>query len=159
MSFFAEGAESNSVSSAYRLELDSLVSFMNPLGLADGYYEPVPGEYYFHGYASIDSTFIFVGVSFGWIAAMILLAGAVLVCGRIVVRRASVPDLAIASVLPALFTVAPITQFGSYLWFVIGIGGAALAGSRMKGAGPGREQNARFEFSSNERARYGRHLP
>ncbi|MDV7102422.1 hypothetical protein R4227_20465 [Gordonia amicalis] len=123
--FFRQGAESNAVSAGYRQELNSLIEYMNPIGLADGYREPAPGVYSFHGYESIDSTYIFVGVSFGWIASLVLLAGSALLWIRVLSRRGSPADVAVAVVLPALFTVALITQFGSYIWFVIGVAGSA----------------------------------
>lgn len=109
------------VSSDYRFTLNDLIPTMNPLGLANGYTEPKAGEYYFQGFKSIDSTFILLGVSFGYLLAAIAIIGSALVTIRVLRGTTSASAIALVAVIPALFTVALITQFGSLVWFIIGI--------------------------------------
>jgi hypothetical protein len=112
----AEAAESLT----YRARLTDLVPSMNPFGLAEGYSEPAPGLYFFGGFKSIDSTFVLLGLSFGYVAAVIALATCVWLYFRLFTGRATVATAAICAVVPGLFTVALITQFGSLFWLFVG---------------------------------------
>ena len=124
---FAREGQLADISANYRLDLNSLLPFMNPFGLADGYFEPTRGTFYFHGFKSIDSTFILLGVSFGYIVLATVAVAAVSLVFKVLRRRGSPADVALVSVLPALFTVALITQFGSIVWFMVGMAGAFAA--------------------------------
>ncbi|MDV7354472.1 hypothetical protein R4282_15835 [Rhodococcus oxybenzonivorans] len=114
-------AKGTKVSAEYRADLSQLIPSFNLLGLANGYLEPSPGVYYFEGFKSIDSTFILLGLSFGIIPLTIILIGAVAIVIRVLRREGTPAMIALASVFPALFTVALITQFGSLVWFYVGL--------------------------------------
>lgn len=118
---FSEEGRRATISSDYRLTLIDLIPSMNPLGLAKGYTEPSQGEFYFQGFKSIDSTFVLLGVSFGYVVAALAISGSVWLMWRVVRRTTSAPAVAVLSIIPALFTVALITQFGSLVWFFIGM--------------------------------------
>ncbi|KQU45083.1 hypothetical protein ASG84_12645 [Rhodococcus sp. Leaf278] len=121
LSVFAEEGRRATISADYRLTLIDLIPSMNPLGLANGYTEPNRGEFYFQGFKSIDSTFVLLGVSFGFIVALLALGGVGWLTWRVVRRTSSAPAISVLAVVPALFTVALITQFGSIFWFFLGI--------------------------------------
>ena len=120
-SVFAADDGRAEVSADYRKLLNSLIATMRPFGLATGYSESSRGNYSFGSFRSIDSTFVFLGVSFGWVVALLALAGALFLVIRTVMLRCSPAELAVVAVIPALFTVAPITQFGTLLFFYIGM--------------------------------------
>ncbi|MDJ0396361.1 hypothetical protein QMK17_23940 [Rhodococcus sp. G-MC3] len=118
--FGAEGRRAT-ISSDYRLTLIDLIPSMNPLGLANGYTEPSQGEFYFQGYQSIDSTYVLLGVSFGYVIAALALVGTGWLLWSVLRRTKSAPAVSLVAVTPALFTVALITQFGSLVWFFVGM--------------------------------------
>ncbi|WP_141217148.1 O-antigen ligase [Rhodococcus sp. 14-2470-1b] len=121
MSVFAEEGRRATISSDYRVTLIDLIPSMNPIGLASGYAEPSPGVFYFQGFKSIDSTFVLLGVSFGYAIAAFALAGCVWLALKVARRTSSAAAVGLLAVVPALFTVALITQFGSIVWFYLGI--------------------------------------
>lgn len=121
LAVFAEEGRRATISADYRLTLIDLIPSMNPLGLAKGYTEPSRGEFYFQGFKSIDSTFVLLGVSFGYFVALLALAGVVWLAWQVIRRTSSAPAISILAVVPALFTVALITQFGSVFWFFLGM--------------------------------------
>ncbi|WP_196248680.1 O-antigen ligase family protein [Rhodococcoides fascians] len=121
ISVFAEEGRRATISSDYRVTLIDLIPSMNPLGLASGYTEPSPGVFYFQGFKSIDSTFVLLGVSFGYAIAALALAGCVWLTFKVARRTSSAAAVGLLAVVPALFTVALITQFGSIVWFYLGI--------------------------------------
>lgn len=121
LSVFAEEGRRATISADYRITLIDLIPSMNPLGLAKGYTEPSRGEFYFQGFKSIDSTFVLLGVSFGFVIALLALVGVGWLAWRVLRRTSSAPAISVLAVVPALFTVALITQFGSIFWFFLGM--------------------------------------
>ncbi|WP_172650099.1 hypothetical protein [Rhodococcus opacus] len=114
-------------SAQYRSKLNGLIPTMNPMGIANGYVES-DGVPYFSGFKSIDSTFVLLGLSFGLFIAAAAILGTVWLAVRVISRTATPPMIGVAAVVPALFTVALITQFGALLWFFIGM--VSLTGAR-----------------------------
>lgn len=121
LAVFVEEGRRATISADYRLTLIDLIPSMNPLGLAKGYTEPSRGEFYFQGFKSIDSTFVLLGVSFGYLVALLALAAVAWLTWQVIRRTSSAPAISILAVVPALFTVALITQFGSIFWFFLGM--------------------------------------
>jgi hypothetical protein len=115
-------------SAAYREDLLDMIPYLNAFGTATGYHE-VDGVFEWFGLISIDNTFLRLAVNFGWVFGGICLAVAVWVFFRAAARRASIPAIALASIVPALLTVALITQFAILVWFYIGVA-AAVASTR-----------------------------
>lgn len=120
LSIFQEAGSEAQASAEYRSKLNGLIPTMNPLGIANGFIES-NGVPYFSGFKSIDSTFVLLGLTFGILVVGGALAGAVWIGIRVMRDTASPPMIGVAAVLPALFTVALITQFGALLWFFIGM--------------------------------------
>ncbi len=125
---FTDAGTEASKSAAYRGDLFSLVSDMNLVGLSDSVRSTSDGQTYFGNYKSIDSQLIFSGLSSGLLAlalVVIALLGAMLLVLR---RRASAATIAVVAQIPALVTVALITQYSIFLWFVVGLAVAAQHG-------------------------------
>ena len=114
-------------SAEYRGRLLDLIAAMEPLGLSGQGRTQVNGERYIGKFQSIDSQFILTGITYGWIVLLLGLALLLLAAGVVIVGRASPGIIAIVGQTPALASVALITQYNIYFWFVAGLGVAALA--------------------------------
>jgi len=118
------GAEA-SASASYRGNLLSLLTEMNIIGLSDSARRSPNGQTYFGNFRSIDSQLILTGLTSGILALVCILAlllGATVLVLR---RRATAATIAIVAQIPALATVALITQYSIFLWFVIGLAAAS----------------------------------
>lgn len=135
--FSAAGDEATN-SAAYRGDLTSLIPDISVLGYATSAYRTTAGELYFGRFHSIDSALILLGLTYGWLALAAALALLLAAVWLVVAGRASAPTIALVAQLPALATVALITQYAMVLWFVAGLAVTAqverqarlLAGSR-----------------------------
>jgi hypothetical protein len=112
-------------SAAYRGELLGLVGRMAPLGLSDSWYRSPTGEVYFGSFRSIDSALVLLGLTYGAIPLLLVLLGALAACVTVLARRATPPTIALVAQLPAFATVALITQYATWVWFVAGLAVAA----------------------------------
>lgn len=110
-------------SGAGRLRLLQLIPYLNTFGTASGYHES-HGIFEWFGTVTIDNAFLRLAVNFGWLFGGLCLIAALLVFIRAVLGRASAPEIALASVVPALLTVSLITQFAILVWFFIGVAAA-----------------------------------
>jgi hypothetical protein len=118
---FLEAGQEAAGSAAYRSDLLSLVPQMRLLGVADVFQVLPDGTAYFGSFRSIDSALILLGLSYGLIplfAVAGLLVGAVVLVLR---RKATPPTIALVAQLPGLATVALITQYSCFLWFMCGL--------------------------------------
>jgi hypothetical protein len=124
-------------SAAYRGNLLSLVPYFRLFGVSDALEISATGRVYFAGFRSIDSQLVLFGLSYGWITlgfVVLMLALAVIQTLR---GRAQAPTIAIVAQIPALATVALITQYHIFFWFVAGLAVAAEAiGPRPSTIGP-----------------------
>ena len=118
--FDAAGDEATA-SADYRVDLLSLLPTMRPFGLAASLYESPTGDRTFAGFDSIDSAVLLVGLDYGWVpmVVVVLLLAVGLWC--LVSGRATAPTIAVVAQIPALATVALITQYSTLLWFVAGL--------------------------------------
>lgn len=69
---------------------------------------------------SVDSSFLYVGLNFGWVIVAMLLIPLALSAIRLMVGTASMAEVAVLGQIPLLATVALITQYQSFLFFVAG---------------------------------------
>jgi hypothetical protein len=118
--FTAAGDEASN-SAAYRGDLLGLVGDMRALGFSSSFYRAADGDVFFGSFRSIDSALILQGLTYGWlslVAAVVLLAAAVL---AVLTRRADAPTIALVAQIPALATVALITQYSSMIFFAGGL--------------------------------------
>jgi hypothetical protein len=118
--FSAAGTEATN-SASYRGDLLSTFGSMSPLGLASSFQKTPSGEVYFSNFQSIDSAFILLGLRLGLIPlalVLIALAGAVVVVLR---GRATPATIAVVAQIPAWTSVALITQYAAFAWFMVGL--------------------------------------
>ncbi len=120
-STFAEAGDEASGSSAYRGDILSLIPDMQPLGLASNVARTPTGELFFGSFQSIDNAILLVGLTYGWIAMVLVVALLIAAVGVVLSRRATAPTIAVVAMIPALVTVALITQLALFVWFMIGL--------------------------------------
>jgi len=81
---------------------------------------------HFGGFTSIDSAVIYAGLTYGWLfmgMLLLLYVGA----GIAMLRRPTPAGIALVSQLPSVLTVAFITQYSAFFWFVAGLAVSAVA--------------------------------
>jgi hypothetical protein len=135
LSVFDRAGSEPSLSAVYRSQLTELVPYVSVLGVAPNQHRTATGEVFFGSYRSIDNALILLGLTYGFVAlafALLLLTCAVV---AVVARAATPPVLAMAAQVPAVASVALITQYEMLFWFV---GGLALATLTGRGLGPPR---------------------
>lgn len=125
---FTAAGEETARSAAYRTELLGLLPTVSVVGYSSSAYRNTAGELQFLGFKSIDSALILLGLTYGWLALMLALVLLFLAVVPVVRRRAAPPAVALVAQVPALVSVALITQYGMFLWFVAGLAAAAAAG-------------------------------
>lgn len=109
-------------SSSYRERmLAELVPQLSFVGRSSAAVETGGGYVRYGSFQSIDSTFLGIGLSFGWCAAVIMLIPFVVMIARLLRRTATTAEIALVGQLPMLFTVALITQYQLVLWFFAGM--------------------------------------
>ncbi|QEE60497.1 hypothetical protein FVA74_02105 [Salinibacterium sp. dk2585] len=130
--FEAAGDEADN-SAAYRGELFSLLPHMQLIGQSPAFQRTPDGKAYFGTFRSIDSAIILTGLTYGLVP--LLLLGAVLFAGVVLLVRgeASAGTVAVVAQIPALATVAFITQYTILFWCVVG---AAVTGQQLLRAVP-----------------------
>jgi hypothetical protein len=124
--FTAAGTEASG-SAAYRLDLTALLPELSPLGISDSAERDPGGTLTFGAFRSIDSAMLLLGLSYG---ALAMIVASVLCLGAVVTMllgRATPPTLALVVQIPALLTVALITQYAILLWFFAGLAVASQA--------------------------------
>lgn len=124
----AAGTEA-SASASYRGELYSYVlSDVHPFSLASNM-TLSHGQELYRYFGSVDSTFIYNALLFGWVPVALLMAALVALMVRVLRRRAGPAAIALVAQIPVLATVAPITQYGTLLWFLGGL--VVIEGARV----------------------------
>lgn len=114
-------------SAAYRVDLFALVPDVALLGRSDAVQYAPDGRLYFAGFASIDSQFVLTGVTYGWMALALTVVMLAIASAVTVTRRGSSASVAVIAQVPALATVALITQYGYFFWFIAGVAAADAA--------------------------------
>ena len=126
-SIFSSAGTEASDSADYRVNLLSLVPDISVIGRSPLAHLGPTGDLRFGRFVSIDSELILFGLTYGWLALafglLVLLVG----IGAVFTRRASAATIAVVAQIPALATVALITQYSLWVWFVGGLAVAAQA--------------------------------
>ncbi|OLT44731.1 hypothetical protein BJF87_24055 [Gordonia sp. CNJ-863] len=112
-------------STQYRVQMyRELIGSMSIVGQSDAAIS-VGDQIYFAGYRSIDSAFLFIGLAYGWLFPVVLLAGIAAVACYMIFGSAGSEKrpaaIAILGTVPALSTVTFITQYQILFWFIVGI--------------------------------------
>ncbi|MDR6971734.1 hypothetical protein [Leifsonia shinshuensis] len=118
---FDDAGSEASGSADYRGDLLSLIGSMNVVGVADSARKDSTGQVYFGDFRSIDSQLILTGLSSGVIALLLVVAALVAGIVLVISRRATPATIAVVAQIPALATVALITQYSVFLWVAIGL--------------------------------------
>ncbi|WP_223692391.1 hypothetical protein [Leifsonia poae] len=126
------GAEASG-SAAYRGDLLSLLGSMNLVGVAGSATKDSTGQVYFGNFRSIDSQLILTGLSSGLLALALIVVALVVGIVLVVLRRATAPTIAVVAQIPAFATVALITQYSVFVWFVIGLAASTQLALRGRG--------------------------
>jgi hypothetical protein len=125
------------LSADYRNELYShIASDARPFSVARNLqFDPTGAQTWRGQFGSVDSSFIQYTLVFGFVAVLLLLAVAAIGIVRVLTRRASIVEIAAISQLPVLATVALITQYYLFTWFLLGAA-VALTGSTARSRAP-----------------------
>lgn len=129
-SVFADAGTEAGNSAAYRGELLGLVPRMQLLGLSPSFSVSPDGTATFGQFHSIDSALVLAGLAYGLIplaVVVLLLVGAIVL---VVSGRAAPATIAVVAAIPAIATVALITQFAMLLWVVVGVAVTSQAALR-----------------------------
>jgi hypothetical protein len=118
--FTSAGSEATD-SAAYRGGLLTTIGTMSPFGVASSYQKTPAGIVYFDGFKSIDSALIFAGLNLGLVAMVIGLVGLAAAIVVVLLRRATPATIAVVAQIPALTSVALITQYAAFFWFTVGM--------------------------------------
>ncbi|MEO6944867.1 MAG: hypothetical protein ABI053_09170 [Lacisediminihabitans sp.] len=116
----AAGSEASG-SAAYRGNLLSLVGQMEPIGVASSARKSADGQIYFGNFRSIDSQLILTGLSGGTIVLAAIVVALLAAIVLVLAGKASAATIAIVAQIPAFATVALITQYSIFVWFIIGL--------------------------------------
>jgi hypothetical protein len=129
-SVFAAAGSEAADSADYRVDLLTLLPSVRLFGQASSLQRLPDGEQFFGSFSSVDNALLLLALDYGWVPlalAVLLLLTAV---GAVVTRRATPPTLALVAQLPALVSVALITQYATLTWFVAGLAVFSQAAAR-----------------------------
>lgn len=118
---FDDAGSEATESADYRGDLTSLFGTMNLVGVAQSAQKNSAGSLYFGNFRSIDSQLILTGLTNGLIvliAVVVALAFGILLVVR---GKASPATIALVAQIPAFATVALITQYSIFVWFIAGL--------------------------------------
>lgn len=120
-----EAGSEASGSATYRGQLYDLVAVMKIVGRTGAAQTSLSGERSVEGFRSIDSQIVLTGLSYGWLMMLIGLVLLAMAIVMVLIRPSSPAMVAVVAQLPALASVALITQYGTLFWIVVGLAVAA----------------------------------
>lgn len=143
---FSDAGDEAGGSADYRTGLLSLVSEVRMLGSAGDWHGRIEGGVYLGTFAdSVDNTMLLIALRFGWVPVVLVCAVLVALVVGLLRGRANPATIAVVCQVPTLFAVALITQFGPFLWFLIGL---AVAWSGMQDDGAALERRLSLPLRS-----------
>jgi hypothetical protein len=128
--FSAAGTEAAN-SAWYRLRLTDLLDQVAFVGLSPSARRDPSGAVYFGSFRSIDSALLYLGLTYGALALALALLLLLMGCVTVFRGRATPPVIAVVAQLPALASVALITQYGILFWFVAGLAVSSMNIGRL----------------------------
>lgn len=129
---FTEAGDEAVNSASYRGDLFPLLASANLVGFSDSVHRSPSGSLTFGSFVSIDSQLVLTGLTSGLLAlaaVAVAVTVAIILCLR---GRAQPATVAVVAQLPALATVALITQYSVMLWLIVGV--AATSQSLLRAA-------------------------
>lgn len=137
---FAVAGTEQSGSADYRGHLLRLITRLIPLGQSPAAQSNGRSTTW-DGFESVDDQMLLGALRFGWAPVVLLSIGLAVLVVRALGTRATAPQIAVVSFIPAYVTVAFITQLGTVVWLVVGLAVATQA-ERVQGlAGVGEERD------------------
>lgn len=134
--FLTSGNEAQN-SALYRAELLELTTSMSPFGLSPAFQISASRQVSIGDFGSVDNALLLFGLIYGWVPLLLVLGCLGAAVGYTLRRRATPAVLAVVAQLPALVTVALITQYAHVLWFGVGLAvSAQLSGRHRSAPGP-----------------------
>ncbi|MGP5226455.1 MULTISPECIES: hypothetical protein [Micrococcaceae] len=147
---FTRAGQEASGSAEYRADLFVLLKDISPLGIASNWSVLPNGKTYYGTFQSIDSEMVLTALRFGFLPLLFLLFGLSMCVWTVVRGRATPASVALLGQIPGLATVALITQYATFVWFVAGLAVATSCLRQSSGPNPGPEPNThipRQEFA------------
>jgi hypothetical protein len=141
---FDAAGEEAAGSAGYRSALVTLIGDIDVLGFSSAFSRGPDGAVRFGDFESIDNALLLHGLTYGWLSLGLVLLLLAIVAGAVLLRRASPATIALAAQLPALASVALITQYASMIWFVGGLAVWAQAARSRRDEQTGPEDPARL---------------
>ncbi|GAA4656767.1 hypothetical protein [Arthrobacter cryoconiti] len=124
---FSSAGQEASGSAEYRSSLFSLFSSVSLLGITPTWTVSPNGQTYYGGFQSIDSEMILTALRLG-LVPLVLVIAALACCVISVLRGRGTPSsVAIIGMIPGFATVALITQYATFVWFLAGLAVASHA--------------------------------
>lgn len=118
---FDDAGDEAAGSAEYRADLIPLIGKMALIGLSPAREVSANGIDYYAGYRSIDSALILTGLRHGLVPLLILVIALVICAWVVFTGRGNPASVAVLSQIPALATVALITQYAQLFWFIAGV--------------------------------------
>ena len=118
---FLESGNEAQNSALYRSQLLDLANSMSPFGLSSEFRISASRQVSIGDFGSIDNALLLFGLIYGWVPLVLILATLLAAIGYTLRRRATPAVLAVVAQLPAMVTVALITQYANMLWFAVGL--------------------------------------
>ncbi len=132
---FSDAGDEATASSDYRGDLLSLIPTMALFGQSPSASRTAHGEVFYGGYRSIDSALIYFGLTSGLIPLGLLCLCLIAAVVYVLRGAATAPTIAIVAQIPALTSVALITQYALFFWFVCGLAVSSQISRRRDLAG------------------------
>ena len=143
--FDAAGTEATG-SAAYRGNLISLIPEMAPLGTSPAAYRAPDGRLFMGNFRSIDSALILHGLTYGWLPLIVAVCLLLAAIALVLTRQAYSPTVSVVAQIPALATVALITQYASVFWIIVGMALCTQAGEGVDESGPRLPRGPRLRY-------------
>jgi len=132
LSVFDDAGTEATGSADYRGDLLSLIGSMNPIGVADSAQKDSAGTLHFAHFVSIDSQLVLTGLTNGFLAMLLACIALVAAVWTVLRGRATTGTIALVAQIPALATVALITQYSIFLFAVAGIAASSQSLARSR---------------------------
>ena len=110
--------------------------FLQPFGLSSNYAVTTTRSVSIGTFGSIDNAILLFGLIYGWIPMVIVVSVLLAAVVTVLTRRATPATAAVVAQLPALVSVAFITQYAAVAWFSFGLAVSAQLAARRRRHSP-----------------------
>lgn len=122
--FESAGAEATG-SANYRGDLLSLITDMRWIGISPSFTVSPNGEATFGDFRSIDNALVLLGLTYGLLPLLLMIGLLLVAVFAVVSGRGEPATVSVVAAIPALVTVALLTQYEVFFWFMVGLAGAS----------------------------------